>query len=531
MKKFLAALLAVAMLASLAACGGDSSQSSDSSSQSSSSAADDGSDSSGDDSSTAGGRFDSLATTEEQVSLLVDFHSFTPSVSETPTEESPTVFNSSRQILAAWLEDKPNVTVEWSRGKDMTNNATMLEWMNIQMNAGNMPDILFAWGSSYSTQGWYENLNEVMESAQYYEEGSPVWKDMFPDYLWKDSMHVDSNGDIVAVPSTVFPGPPTAYFYNKEIFDAVGITPAKDWDQFMADMKKVQDAGYIAFDPNGPTIIDAGSWDHQFSMRGYAVVDQDKWDLDGDGIMSSVEGTRSKWIGLYYMQTNAGLFEEWEAQKEKYINVVTKGGEAIDYDQDWINGKLAVKERGIWDFPTENSNTKRTFEFGMMPPPIKSSELTGTIEWTESGPYMPQPMEAFNIVKPELQDRPDYNFDYAVDFLKYTHNLENMGMMVEERNGACMGAMKGCPVPASLTEWYKQSFPMNPNCATQSNSTSDGAVKITKLLENWFLDQVSDDEFKAQWDQIVYEDLLRYVEDNSVDTSEWGDVFVPDAAK
>ena len=154
MKKILAALLAVAMLASLAACGGDSSQSSSSSSKDSSSAADDSGKGSSEE-STAGGRFDSLATTDEQVSLLIDFHSFTPSVSETPTEESPTVFNSSRQILASWLEDKPNVTVEWSRGKDMSNNATMLEWMNIQMNAGNMPDILFAWGSSYSTQGWY----------------------------------------------------------------------------------------------------------------------------------------------------------------------------------------------------------------------------------------------------------------------------------------------------------------------------------------------------------------------------------------
>ena len=103
MKKILAALLAVAMLASLAACGGDSSQSSSSSSQSSSSAADDSSDSNSEDSSAAGGRFDSLQTTDEQVSLLIDFHSFTPSVSETPTEESPTVFNSSRQIwLPGW---------------------------------------------------------------------------------------------------------------------------------------------------------------------------------------------------------------------------------------------------------------------------------------------------------------------------------------------------------------------------------------------------------------------------------------------
>ena len=87
MKKILAALLAVAMLASLAACGGDSSQSSSSSSKDSSSAADDSGKGSSEE-STAGGRFDSLATTDEQVSLLIDFHSFTPSVSETPTEES-----------------------------------------------------------------------------------------------------------------------------------------------------------------------------------------------------------------------------------------------------------------------------------------------------------------------------------------------------------------------------------------------------------------------------------------------------------
>ena len=529
MKKILAVLLAVAMLASLAACGGDSSQSS--SSQSSSSSADDSSASNGDDSSTAGGRFDSLQTTDEQVNLLIDFHNFTPSLNDEPTEETPTVFKSSTTILEEWLKDKPNVSVEWSRGKDMSSQAPMLEWMNIQLNAGNAPDILFAWGSSFSTNGWYENLNEVMESKQYYEEGSPVWKDMFPEYLWSDALHVDANGDIVAVPSTVFPGPPTAFYYNTEIFDAVGITPAKDWDQFIADMKKIQDAGYIAFDPNAATSVDAGNWDLQFSMRGYAVPTQDEWDVDGDGIMSNMEGTRALWKGLFYMQNDPGIVEMWETQKEKYIEVVTVGGEAVNYDQDWIDGKLAVKERGIWDFPVENSNTKRTFEFGMMPPPIKSSELTGEIEWTEAGPYMPQPMESYNIMKPEIQNRPDYNFDYAVDFLKFTHTTANLGIMVEERNGACMGSVKGCPVPASLSEWYKQSFPKNPNANVVTYRTSDGFTKISKNLESYFIDQISAEDFQKEYDKLLYEDLVTYVEDNSIDTSDWGEIFVPDSAK
>lgn len=533
MKKLLAALLAAAMLASLAACGGGtSSQSSGSSSQSSSSEANDSSSDSGDDSSTAGtGRFDSLQVTDQPVALLIDFHSYTPSLNEEPTEESPTVFNSSRQITASWLEDKPNVTVEWSRGKDMTNNATMLEWLNIQLNAGTMPDILFAWGSSFASQGWYERLEEPLASVNYYEEGSPVWKDMFPEYLWKDSMHVDYEDNIVAIPSAIFPGPPTVYFYNKEIFDAVGITPAKDWDEFQANMKKVQDAGYIAFDPNFELITQSGSWEQQFSMRGYAWALKDKWDLDGDGMMGGNEGMRALWSGVFYMQNSPGAFATWQTEKDHYINTITKGGEAIDYTQDWIDGKLAVKQRGIWDFPTENSNTKRTFEFGMMPPPIKSDEYTADIEWTDAGPYQPQPMEAFNIVKPEVQDRPDYNYDYAVDFLKYTHNTPNLGMMVEERNGACMGAIKGCPVPASLSEWYKQSFPKNPVCGLSNASTTDGSVKLNKLLEEWFLDQKTDDEFKTEWDKIIYEDMLKAIEDQQIDTSDWGEVFVPDAAK
>lgn len=271
MKKILAFLLAAAMLASLVACGGTSSEPSSSSGQDSSTSESESSNVSG------AGRFDSLQTTDEPVTLLLDFGNFTPSLNEEPTEEAPMVFRSSVPIVEEWLKDKPNVTIEWSRGKDASSQSAMLEWMNIHLNAGTAPDMLSAWGAVFAPNGWYENLNEVMESPNYYEEGSPVWRDMYPDYMWKDSMHVDANGDVVAVPTAVFPGPPTAYFYNTEIFDEVGITPAKDWDQFMEDMKKVQEAGYIAFDPNATVSIDAGSWDLQFSMRGYAMTNVDQW--------------------------------------------------------------------------------------------------------------------------------------------------------------------------------------------------------------------------------------------------------------
>ena len=81
MKKWIAALLCVAMLLSLAACGGTTSESSGQESQSSesSSAAEEGGESSG-----------SVANVElpdEEVTLNVYLHSFNPTVNTEPTEE------------------------------------------------------------------------------------------------------------------------------------------------------------------------------------------------------------------------------------------------------------------------------------------------------------------------------------------------------------------------------------------------------------------------------------------------------------
>ena len=252
MKKLFAILLALAMLLSLAACGGTTSSSSSSSSSSEDSSTPSDSESSEpSDSSEAStpagdGRWDALQTTDENFTLYVDFHTNTPSISEEPTEESPSVFNSTRYLTEDWLADKPNVTVDWTRGKIMGTNEAMLEWLTIQMNALTCPDILFAWGSMYAANGWYMVLDEVIESPNYYEPGNEHWKDMYPDYLWKDSMNVDSNENIIAIPSTVYPGPPTAYYYNTDIFNEFGLTPTNDWDTFIDMMLPVREAGYVA---------------------------------------------------------------------------------------------------------------------------------------------------------------------------------------------------------------------------------------------------------------------------------------------
>lgn len=409
----------------------------------------------------------------------------------------------------------------------MGDYATMLEWLTIQMNASTCPDILFAWGSTYAANGWYVLLNDVMESPNYYEPGNEHWKDMYPEYLWKDSMHIDANNDIISVPSTVYPGPPTAYYYNTEIFAEFGLEPTNDWQTFIDMMQPVREAGYVAFAP--ASFVDSGTWDVQFSLGPYyAISFADQWDFDGDKVMSTREGLQSCYEGVWYIENNPAIFEMWSCVKDKFTLLCDEGYENIDYWEAWRSGEVAIKEGGIWDFPTHLSDTSRPFDFGMMAPTvIQTSEYVVPVEFTEAGPYMPQPMEAYNVLRADVQGRQSYSEDYAVDFLKFMHTTANFSIIVEERAGNGIGAMKGCAVPGSLTEWVSRSFPMKPTCSPPTSYTADGNTQMTRLLQMWVKDMVTDDEFKTQYDEILYNDMMTYIDTQVIELDEAWVLYTP----
>ena len=75
---------------------------------------------------------------------------------------------------------------------------------------------------------------------------------------------------------------------------------------------------------------------------------------------------------------------------------------------------------------------------------VQDSDYVDPVEFTESGPYQPQAMESFTVMKAEIQDRPSYTEDYSVDFLTYVHATENLSMLMEERQGNGIGATKTC---------------------------------------------------------------------------------------
>ena len=538
MKKFLALLLALAMLLTLVACGGTTSESSkveESKSEESKTVESSESSEEGSEAGESTNRFDSLQTTDEQVNLLLYWHGLQPTVNEEPTEESPKVVNASRKITAEWLEAHPNVTIEWCRNLEMTE-----EWVTVNYTAGTGPDTLFYWGGSL----WVERdmamvLDEVIDSKNYYEPGEPVWRDMFPEYLFDGTegskMALNDKNQVIAIPQVLDPGSATAYYVNKDLQAELGLENPTSWKELKDSILTAREAGYTGtvMYSNGMGYEGGGSWDAQFSLNAayFAPMIEDI-DYNGDGVADTAEGIRKQWEeGYFYLQNNKAMEEYWEEYMWKVHYGLEDGAFDIDYTQPWTDGKVLYYEDGLWAIANYASNTELTFDVGMFPPPYQSaadSEYVVDVPLTEAGPYKPTISVAINVMNPSTQNRPEYNADYAIDWMKYAMTNANLSIQVEEVGGV-IGATKGCQVPSSLTDWFKNQFPIAPTGYTY---VKPGDVESTKterdaLFEEYMYNMIDHDTWVKEYDELLYKSMQNYFSSgtNEENKAYWADEY------
>lgn len=168
-KTILSVFLALVLLVSLAACGGTSSEANG-----------------GNGVINASNYTANTTLPQEDVHLSVYLHSYNPSINEEPTEELPTVFNSSRYLIDTYTALYPNIEFEIYRALTVDNRESLLEQMAILVNSSQCPDIFFSWGNTFQTQGWLADFNDALETPNQYEPGNERWKDMYYDYMWEN---------------------------------------------------------------------------------------------------------------------------------------------------------------------------------------------------------------------------------------------------------------------------------------------------------------------------------------------------------
>ena len=455
------------------------------------------------------------------ITIRVDLNNYTPTVNTEATEEDPDVFLSSGVIAEEFTKMFPNVTIEWER----TKGSDWPYWMTTQVAADAAPDIVFLHGAQHADRGWFYRLNELLDEKNVFVDKYDSWKAMFPDYVWDSYMTTDAAGNILAVPYTLYAGTATAYYYNKSIFKELNITPPTEWNDFISICKKINKAGYISVAPwSANKTISTDVWDIQFSLGpSYASKIIDVWDLDKNGSMSQNELLRAAYKGEFYAKNNKAVLDMYSKVKEKYTDVLQTGAASTDYEALWNQGKVAMMEDGLWRYPTELSNTKRDFEFGIIPVPVatgQTSQYAADVEYGK-GPYQPPICTSLNIVKSAVDKKGEGAKEVCARYLQWITKPENLDMVVLESHGDGIGAVYGTQIPPELNEWFQSSFPKISNCQWVTGFTNDSQRKMSKQLEMWIRGMIDDQTFLEGYDAELKSGMETLIKALNIDTTGW----------
>ncbi|MFD0715800.1 ABC transporter substrate-binding protein [Paenibacillus sp. GCM10027626] len=459
------------------------------------------------------------------VTLTVDLHGWMPTINKEPTAENPNVFLSSQKIADEFMKLHPNVKIAWARTKPVGKlQNEIAEWLTTQISAGTAPAITFTWGNNYLDRGWYEPLDDALATPNEYVSGNSKWSELFPDYLMSHRSLVDNDKKPVAIPLVLYSGPATGYYYNKDLFESLGIEPPKDWEQMFTNAKLLKEKGYIPFTQWGNfKQIELGQWNQQFSIGPFfAAALMETTDYNKDGQVDTLETLRAVKAGVFSPVEHEYAQEMYKQLKRMYTDLLPKGWQNTDFGKPWNDGKVAMREEGLWALQAENGNKQRSFEFGVVPaPPVTkaTSPHVADVQYTEKGPFQPDPDLSLNILKPIVADNPDLK-EAAIAFLKYLTVPENISMMVLEQ-GASLGAVKGSEIPPLLNDWMNNSFPIMPKASWPNAFTDEQGIALNKQFELWVKGEIDDQTFFAKCNEIQQKSADDYIKKMNVDTTGW----------
>lgn len=122
--------------------------------------------------------------------------------------------------------------------------ASSREYQITQLASRSAPDIIAinvedAWLDA--DKGWYVQLDPFLEQPNPFLEGNRQWWDVFK-YQAITRGKADPNGRSFAI---CFDVVETGIFYNKDIFNELGIAPPDTWSEFLEIQRKIDQAGYI----------------------------------------------------------------------------------------------------------------------------------------------------------------------------------------------------------------------------------------------------------------------------------------------
>jgi raffinose/stachyose/melibiose transport system substrate-binding protein len=252
------------------------------------------------------------------------------------------------------------------------------EWLVTQMTGGTSPEIVWyqrGYIARDYQKGWFVNLTPYLNQPNPYVKGNKKWIDIFQPPVIASGTAPDGNiymitGDIVG----------TGIFYNKDIFQKVGVSVPSIWSQFLKVQSKIKAAGYIPFSISmdlGGGVQLWGSWctrelqdvlyDHKMSeIKGVKEPVKRTW-KPGENLPPQVMVKAIK-NGTYSPKD-----PEWKEMLrilKDWSQYWPQGFWALPSDDVyrlWVTGKAAMGWFGSWQNKPVRFDPLRKFEWGVFP--------------------------------------------------------------------------------------------------------------------------------------------------------------------
>ncbi len=389
----------------------------------------------------------------------------------------------------------PNVTIKFIPW-NFASQSTFETWLIAQYAAGTEPDISWEQCSSTWIQpGWWVPLNSYLKTSNPYDPAQKEWKDSLPDFVW--SSVAAPNGDYYTLATDWIE---TGLFYNKAIFDKLGLSPHfTSWDQFMQTLKILKEHGYI-----GLGLYVSGTQWTPFQWL--------------DDIVTTAcfanevpKMYMPKYLELYKAQTYDG--QEWRVLAPEEVCKAIYDGLYSANSPEFVEFLKIIKDLSQY-FPsgfTSNVDTTALFYSGKeallwstsgQVPLLRSSQPP--FEWgitylppfsTQQIPQLPKMFQntSFRVGGPTATGQFNISIgaakrgvvSWAVDFLKYLSTPNTMGKVITEE-AATIPMIVGTSMPPSLAFFKKvASYPVRAFMDPIGRFTPTYTHQYDTVIENY----------------------------------------------
>ncbi len=402
-------------------------------------------------------------------------------------------------------------------------------WFNTRLQAGEAPNIcwrLFYDRNREGSKVWVPLNDYLSQPNPYVPEGQPgseKWIDLFPDFVMAQTRAGDGNWYQISMDWVE-----TALFYNKEIFDQVGVDPKnwKDWTAFLADSEKLRAAGYeplgIYMVPEWSTyewmddVLISATWADQ--APGWYLPQYSSESLPWRQVTTEELAKAIKEGKFSTADPRFDLF--LRLMKETADKTFLKGFAGLKSDTEvarlFVEGKVAMAWLGTWNAPVLE---EAKFEYGTTYlPPVSKAESPYETHDTSYRVGGPSSAGEYGITQ-ETAKTPGL-VDVAVDWLMYWSAPQNFQRVYDQYPVfvPMVKGMRSNPVNEQFT--YVASLPERAITDPNGRLSVKYGTEHIRIMQRYLLGEITAEQAKADLQKAMDQSVAELCQEQKWDWCE-----------